>query len=393
MANNTQTNSNNTHFPTKFSSNSLSSPNFYAVEASFFSRRWRNLWKCLTTYKLHSSGMNFNRASKLLRLLTSPKIRVFDYSFCGNSKNFKWKSAENFYRLLFRRNVEVLKLRSISNVSLKRLFAILELDGKLSWRLELDEENNLPVNELFCPNLEDLSLLLELSDTVFRGLDLIAENLNSLNIEAVVWFPGLIYIDAPKLTRLKIRDPCYYTFQTIPTSLVEASIKLKCIDNTDWFLLMIIFVLSEFVRGMSSVKCSVLWQYAWFFRPQYYDDMAVFPDLTFFKTRIANLGDWEDLLCSLHCFPNLEHLELKLDEFYIVRPDSWVAPIVLPEFVRVYLVHANVSGRLRIYGPSGSGSLMEYNTEKPELLWTEYNFLPGLFKLPRSSLTCEIVFF
>ncbi|XP_019103030.2 FBD-associated F-box protein At4g10400 [Beta vulgaris subsp. vulgaris] len=431
---------------------------YTALKTSRLSRRWRNLWKGLTNFTFSTRSMNFEALENILHQLTSPNIRVFDISFRlhDDSKQFQsnFKAAESCFLHILRRNVEVLKVRSDSYLAVPNCvfnchtLVVLELDGELDFELKLDEENDLPLDGTtfnlpnlkklrlrvdscdycllrtllkFCPLLEDLCLILDLSGGDL--LEIVAPNVKSLNIDNLVVTPySDVVINAPKLAKIKICDMCsYYSFETIPTSLVEASVNFRSYDDTVWQVFDGQYhgwtveghalAMSKFFRGMSSVssfKLKCFENIHMFLGSSNDGDMPVFHDLTFFKAKLDCLVGWEDLLCSLHCFPNLMHLELKISDTFFWGPSRWFAPIVLPDcllsklrkitlkeiwgirdelkLIEFILNHANVLEELLIYV---STFIKEHGVNR---LWKEYKFCEALFNLSRSFLTCKIVF-
>ncbi|KMS95808.1 hypothetical protein BVRB_004660 [Beta vulgaris subsp. vulgaris] len=426
-----------------------------AIKTSQLSRRWRNVWKGVTTFEFHTRTMKFENAASLLLLLTSPTIRVFKYSY-GHSTDYpywKFRSAEHCYLSLIRRNIEVIQITSNNDDPILvpvpdcvfncESLVDLDLSACLDWTLKLDEVNDLPsngtainlpnlkklrlrVNDFdycllrtllkFCPVLEDLCLKLDLSNHNVP-LEIVSPNLKSLDIDMTV--PAKCsdtVIDAPNLAKLKIRDPCsYYRFKTIPASLVEASINFRCFEDgeevMDWSVQDHARVSSKFIRGMSSVRYLKLHTYPnmhTYFGSEDDEVMPVFHNLTFFKTTMDTHEVWGNLLCTLHCFPNLKHLELKMDDFHISRRRFWCAPIVLPDclftklkritmknfkgtndeikLVEFILDHAKVLGELHIHAPT----IIAYF--KQTQLWEECKSCHALFKLSKSFVTCKIVF-
>ncbi|XP_021715934.1 putative FBD-associated F-box protein At1g78730 [Chenopodium quinoa] len=127
-----------------------------------------------------------------------------------------------------------------------------------------------------------------------------------------------VYIDAPKLANLEIHDcNSIYYFLRNPTALVKAHIDLK--DNAKLWQYLdeegngslegaqkeYLRQMANFVRGLSSASNLKLKLKSPtnIFRYGSFVNLPIFSNLT----RLETKGTM-DLLRSLHCFPNLEHL-------------------------------------------------------------------------------------
>ncbi|XP_021716006.1 FBD-associated F-box protein At2g26860-like [Chenopodium quinoa] len=295
------------------------------------------------------------------------------------------------------------------------------------------------------PLLEELTLMFALFGyrqlpNTMPLLNLSFPNLKSLNlmVEACYEEPGVdvISIDAPKLTHLQINHifgyhlgPLPYKFCHNPTALVKACINFYYRDKDEvedenedevedededeeihWFF--------EFFRGMSSIYNLELklQQYC-----NVFTDLSVNVNLLMFSNLVhltttldrVDLNGCKDLLVSLQCFPNLKHLHVKLEEMDYgskMKHRNWHAPDIVPSCLMSKLKTIDIKG-LQLSGSIGGLKLLGYilgnakvleklyledvwfhERTKQETLWTECEFCRSLYKLPRSSSTCEVVF-
>ncbi|KNA16987.1 hypothetical protein SOVF_084200 [Spinacia oleracea] len=327
---------------------------------------------------------------------------------------------------------------------------ILELVGKLKFDLLADDEigtiqipnlKKLSLDYLLdvplwlgnlvrsCPLLENLNLVFKLDwaeSEIADSVDICALNLRLLKID--LEFVGRtqrinISIDAPKLEHLNLRDcTSYYDFVRNPTALVRACIDLikeerylEDEDDMDWFPSNhYLHHMSKFVGGMSSISSldlklerdSNIFTYL-----SSVDDgfLPVFRNLSNFEMTLDGIGlnGWKDLILSLRCFPYLKHLEVNMEGDPPMELNHWCEPGSVPECLVSKMKTLQIRGligidddlKLLAYILSNGVVLDELcvdvcirNDCKEALHWKERKFCMSLFKLPRSSSTCEVVF-
>ncbi|XP_021715932.1 F-box/FBD/LRR-repeat protein At1g16930-like [Chenopodium quinoa] len=279
------------------------------------------------------------------------------------------------------------------------------------------------------PLLEDLTLMFDLDQPYFGMpiLNLNFPNLKTLKLEVRTVSTSRvsqISIDAPKLTHLEIGHSydCTlpYTFRSNPTALVEACIDLKREEEEDEFDFddeEEFHRFSEFFRGMysiSNLKILVERHFNIFVYLCVNVNQPIFFNLVRLKTTLLefDLNDCKDLLVSLQCFPNLKHLWVKLyDMDYCSKMGqrNLCAPDIVPSCLISKLKTIKIKG-LRLSGSIGVLKLLGYilgnakvleklyldawfdGHSEQEKLWKEREFCISLFKLPRSSSTCDVEF-
>ncbi|XP_010666822.2 F-box/FBD/LRR-repeat protein At5g22660 [Beta vulgaris subsp. vulgaris] len=304
-------------------------------------------------------------------------------------------------------------------------------------RLKLDYVADVPLclGILFksCPLLEDLDLGFKLDyvESLIDGpVHISCPNLKSLRVdlessrktEAV-----RIHIDAPKLTNLDIKD-CFsfYYFVQNPITLARACVDLR---RDDWESAEdedeelaggeIIYLqhMSTFIRGMSSVsnldlKIESSTNILAYLNSMDDGFLQMFSSLTHFETTLNFIGlnGWKDFLLSLQCFPNLKHLKVKMEDDPPLEHNKWCVPNCVPDCLVSTLNIVHISG---LHGSEDDLKLLEYvlsnannleelylqmlrvsiiEEQKADAMWQEFQFCKSLFKLPRGSSTCKILF-
>ncbi|XP_021716011.1 putative FBD-associated F-box protein At5g56820 [Chenopodium quinoa] len=135
--------------------------------------------------------------------------------------------------------------------------------------------------------------------------------------------------------------------------------------------------------------------------------MPTFHNLVYLDANLANLSGWKDLLLSLQYFPNLKHLDVSKIGFESVEQMDWCAPDFVPECLLSKLKIIKLEG---LEGKDKEVKLLEfilnnaivleelhvhcnhYHSLKESRLWNEYKFCEALFKLSKSSSTCNVLF-
>uniref|UniRef100_A0A803LYX6 FBD domain-containing protein n=1 Tax=Chenopodium quinoa TaxID=63459 RepID=A0A803LYX6_CHEQI len=273
--------------------------------------------------------------------------------------------------------------------------------------------------------LEHLDLVFDL-DRSSHVVNIIASNLKSLSISMLSNTRNTrVYIDAPKLAKLKIQDwNSIYFFLQNPSTLVKACIQLDYgleseddeEDKQDYGSLSgpqkeYICQMTKFVGGLSSVSKLELKLESWTNIMRYFNylNLPIFSNLTRLETNC-----FKDLLISLNCFPNLEHLAVQLCSIYDKKEKiSWCAPDSVPDCLVSKLKTILITGlkgiddelRLLAYILSNAillekllvqfctvdGAYIENEREKAYAVWKECQFCRSMLNLPRSSSTCEVV--
>ncbi|XP_021843969.2 F-box/FBD/LRR-repeat protein At5g22660-like [Spinacia oleracea] len=424
-----------------------------AVATSVLSRRWRHLWTGVTNFKFDCNDCRVTSDKfssvvvDLLRQLTSPKLRVFKLELNWLANLFNPGVAESCFREVCRRNVDQIIvdpkeinlldrlpipacLFNSKSLVILNLRNVLEIDFPENVAIQLPNLKSLTLDHLVyvphcleslfrsCPRLEDADLTFLSAGTQII-LNIPALNLRSLRLgmchmSSCEIFenqpPPKIFIDAPKLANLCIFDyTSYYYFIQNPTKLVKASIYLTRDEAYEPAEEDYLHQLSKFVRGMSSVIKLDLIAYGNTNLYPYLNSLnlgtkLIFPNLGRLITELEYIG-WNDLLLSMQCFPNLKHLKVNLsmrdglpmDHMNWCVPDCLVNKLKTIEISKLYetdddlkllgyiLSNAVVLAKLHVYVTSKKES-------KEVRLWKVCNFCKSLFKLPRASSTCEIVF-
>ncbi|XP_021740043.1 F-box/FBD/LRR-repeat protein At1g16930-like [Chenopodium quinoa] len=171
--------------------------------------------------------------------------------------------------------------------------------------------------------------------------------------------------------------------------------------------------MTKFVGGLSSVSNLKLKQefHTNIFRHCSSANLPIFSNLSRLETECPM-----DLLFSLHCFPNLEHLvvclwpqTLPTLDFSMEQSD-WLQPDSIPDCLASKLKTIQLSGiqgtgdslRVLAYILSHANVLEKlcidfrrpnfiYEHKEAYVVWKECQFCRSLFKLPRRSSTCEVV--
>ncbi|XP_021776082.1 uncharacterized protein LOC110739908 [Chenopodium quinoa] len=273
----------------------------------------------------------------------------------------------------------------------------------------------------FAPFLQDSTLVFEttakLPPNVISPLNLHFLDLKSL---ALALIPGIIQvsIDAPKLTHLIINGCVLpYTFRRIPTELIKACIELRREEEEEedendaedfhW--------VSEFFRGMSSITN---FEIVVFRSINIFSFLNLNPPMFFNVVRLevtlngSDFSGWNDLLVSLQCFPNLQHLCVTFDVMGFVDElvqTMWRSPDIVPSCLVNKLEMIKIIG-LPLSGIAAGLMLLRYILRNAKVLrklyfgawfdehsqaqelWKERKFCKSLFKLPRSSPTSKVVF-
>ncbi|XP_021744391.1 F-box/FBD/LRR-repeat protein At5g22660-like [Chenopodium quinoa] len=430
-----------------------------AATTSVLSHRWRRLWTGVTRVNLnvYSRSKSTDKISYILRQLTCRKLRHFGLTLeeWFHSPAISVSEAESLFFQVCSRNVENISVNAGYDVSFSLPAFLFNSQSLVTLTilglLELPKIKDLCVH---LPNLKKLSLdqlddvplcletliksssLLEHLDLVFNldmsshVVNIIASNLKSLSITMLDSTRDTrVYIDAPKLVNLKIEDwSSIYYFLRNPSTLVKACIGLNRVDG--YFLELedeeedeqgygslsgprkeYICQMTKFVGGLSSVSKLELKLDSWTNNLRYFNyvNMPIFSNLTCLETNC-----FKDLLTSLNCFPNLEHLEvcLKLSDD-IMEKRNWCAPDSVPDCLVSKLKTILITGlkgiddelRLLAYILSNAillekllvqfctvdGAYIKNEREKAYAVWKECQFCRSMLNLPRSSSTCEVV--
>ncbi|XP_056697593.1 FBD-associated F-box protein At4g13985 [Spinacia oleracea] len=343
---------------------------------------------------------------------------------------------DSCFRLVCRRNVEEIKvlfhdIHVPACVFKCQSLVVLELDRMLSCSLLRDRTIHLPnlkklrlrldsfclrmMGNLLssCPLLEDLRLVFDLLKDK-HDVKISAPNLKLLDLEMVsAEQHNKIIIDTPILENLKIRDSSsFYYFVNNPTQLVTAYIDFIYGRACDWLGADDYFrVLAQFVQPLSSVsnldlKCSIeIFPYP---DPMKDGAMTFFHGLACFRTLLNSNFAWDKLLMSLQCVPNLTDLEVTMEHNYSRNYfGNWCAPDSATDCFLSKLKKITVR---QLEGCDNDLKLLEYilkntivleelhvyvriGSEHKEDVRKECKFCEALFKLPRSSLTAEVVLF
>uniref|UniRef100_A0A803N0F8 FBD domain-containing protein n=1 Tax=Chenopodium quinoa TaxID=63459 RepID=A0A803N0F8_CHEQI len=126
----------------------------------------------------------------------------------------------------------------------------------------------------------------------------------------------------------------------------------------------------------------------------------------------SDFSGWNDLLVSLQCFPNLQHLCVTFDVMGFVDElvqTMWRSPDIVPSCLVNKLEMIKIIG-LPLSGIAAGLMLLRYILRNAKVLrklyfgawfdehsqaqelWKERKFCKSLFKLPRSSPTSKVVF-
>ncbi|XP_021716016.1 F-box/FBD/LRR-repeat protein At5g22660-like [Chenopodium quinoa] len=439
-----------------------------AATTSVLSHRCHHLWTTVTRFAFTSFdetiSLKFSAILiKILRQITSPKLRVFYLQLDSLSNFCKKGVSESCFREICCRNVEEIIVNGPHHVyedcflvipafvfKLQSL-VILELLGNLKFNLletaaiQLPNLKKLSLCYLFdvppwleilirsCTLLEDLTLCFNLShfnqpQKTPNQFYIFGHNLKMLRIVMHSHIPTQrtkICIDAPKLRELCVTDriSCYHFVQN-PTGLVDAFVVLTpdedfregpvWMDGQEDYVQQ----MSKFVQGMSSVSKLDIWVQG---KPNVYDYLycvkhelrPVFRNLVYLDTSLEDIGliGWKNLLLSMQCFPNLSQLDVyhKMGDDLPLENMKWCELDFVPDCLAGKLKTIKILGLKRIddelkllaYILSNADVLKELhvsigsdtNREFSEFqLWNECTFCSSLFKLPRGSSTCEIMF-
>uniref|UniRef100_A0A803MEZ9 F-box domain-containing protein n=1 Tax=Chenopodium quinoa TaxID=63459 RepID=A0A803MEZ9_CHEQI len=406
-----------------------------AATTSVLSRRWRHLWTGVTRFEIYNIKSRYppdflSIVSNILMHLTSPKIDVFKIQVRSIiTLVIELDELESFFHEICRRNVQQLIcngeeycdkyfpvptcLLSCQSLVTLELFGSLEYD----WEKNKNRDVQLKLPNLkkltFCylrqvppwldslsessPLLEELTLMFALFGyrqlpNTMPLLNLSFPNLKSLNlmVEACYEEPGVdvISIDAPKLTHLQINHIFGYHLGPLPYKGMSSIYNLE-------------LKLQQYCNVFTDLSVNV--------------NLLMFSNLVHLTTTLdrVDLNGCKDLLVSLQCFPNLKHLHVKLEEMDYgskMKHRNWHAPDIVPSCLMSKLKTIDIKG-LQLSGSIGGLKLLGYilgnakvleklyledvwfhERTKQETLWTECEFCRSLYKLPRSSSTCEVVF-
>ncbi|XP_021739430.1 FBD-associated F-box protein At5g18780-like [Chenopodium quinoa] len=420
-----------------------------AVTTSVLSHRWRHLWTGITRFEFHTTKIptiipNF---SCILRHLTSTKLDVFKVKV---SRRIYWHDKEeddgfeSCIHDICRRKVQ----QVISNIFFPmpdcllncRSLVILDLYGPYEMKYEykaadiqLPNLKKLSLRFLtFIPHwlgslhkssplLEDLTLASSVhfmqSISTIPLINIIFPNLKSLelglfpyNVEQTPGINSIFSIDAPKLTNL-VTYGCVlpYGFRTNPPALVKACINLRKYVLRHEDLEVELHRFPEFFKGMSSVsnlELVVMMEG----QRNMFTYLNLNPPIMFFNlVRLEvtlcgfSLNDCTSFVVSLQRFPNLEHLWVIVNRREREQ-NTWCAPNVVPSCLISKLKIISIS--IRGFGRNNCWiEFLRYILGKATVLQNlnvclvhnlpervEHKFCKSLFKLPRSSLNCEVVF-
>lgn len=427
----------------------------FAAATSVLSHRWHRLWTTVTRLEIDSEGSTFTTiADYILGQLTSPKLRAFHLDL-SSPLDFPDPDGPDALssccREVCRRGVENIVI-DIQCYFYKDFFfvpcclvnsqtlVVLKMVGKLNFNL-FDDENvvfqlpnlkKLSLNYLLdvpiwlstlirvCPLLEDLELVFKLDiyeSYIAEYVNIFGLNLKLLEID--LEFVGStqrirISIDAPKLENLRIRDcTSFYEFVRNPTTLVEVCVDLikeerylEYEEDMDW-LPDYLEQMSKFVQGMSSVskldlKLELDTNIFTYINSVSEGFLPIFRNLVHFEMTLDGIGlsGWKDVLHSLQCFPNLKHLDVNLEGDPPLEHGNWCAPVFVPDCMVNKLKTIQIRG---LIGTDDDLNLLAYILSNATVLDelcldvcvrgdAEHKFCVSLFKLPRSSPTCEVVF-
>uniref|UniRef100_A0A803LYX7 F-box domain-containing protein n=1 Tax=Chenopodium quinoa TaxID=63459 RepID=A0A803LYX7_CHEQI len=435
-----------------------------AATTSVLSHRWRHLWTTITRLKLGVHETDESTKSNgsttidhILRQITSPKLLAFDLDYSSMLSVIpRFSESEPWFSEICRRNVENFTLNTVEGYPFRipaclvnsQSLVSLQLYGTLKSKLPKNGDSSLcssfhlPNLKLLtlctldnvpnwlsklirsCPNLEDLSLSFELdyNPPSYFALGIIAPNLKSMCIRMQPCNEmqrTRISVDAPKLTNLEIYDwSSIYNFVRNPTALVKARMSLKrlfvgYVVLVNWGGNCYLEEMSKFVGGLSSVSNLelLLESHSNIFGCPNSGKLPIFSNVVNLETNF-----FKDLLFSLDCFPNLEHLvvsiwsqpaDLAMEQRY------WLPPNTIPYCLLSKLRTIKIKGlqaigddlRLLAYILSNANVLEKLcidvrmmdvikaknEREEADIVWKEGQYCRSLFKLPRSSSTCEIV--
>ncbi|XP_021716018.1 F-box/FBD/LRR-repeat protein At1g16930-like [Chenopodium quinoa] len=424
-------------------------PIHVAIATSVLSHRWRRVWTGITCVEIVTCRTSGVAAmfDCILRQLTSRKLHVFDLALLEvfKSPEISESEIELWVREVCSRNVEDIRIdahydsqfcvpailfNSQSLVTLK-LWGLLQFKwpeiGSLCFHLPnlkslnlcklIDVPLSLGTLLRSCPHLEHLDLDFDLADNLHFSLsssvvNIIAPNLKSLSIH-MLYTPGQIsvYIDAPKLENLKIENfYSIYYFLRNPTVLKEARIELM---HDEWYGLEsddeeekeldygslsearkeYLHQMTKFVGGMSTVTNLELRLESLtnIFKYQNPVKLPIFSNVAHLETNFL-----KDLMFSLHCFPNLEHLKVSDCDDKMEQTHKTIQIWRLKgtddnlRFLAYILRNAFVLEKLLVKFHMVDGEYDKYEREKAYAVWKECQFCKSLMKLPRSSLTCQL---
>ncbi|KNA21020.1 hypothetical protein SOVF_047000 [Spinacia oleracea] len=407
-----------------------------AAATSVLSHRWRHLWTGVTRFEFESR--TWPESASLFRILCRltyrDKLRTFTL-ILDDSSAISWGDLKRSFSVVCRQNVEEIKV--ISNTPLPRCvfkcesLVVLDLGSVLHCRLLKADKIRLPnLNKLrLClpdesvpvipavfissPLLQDLCLEFH-SLKQKHVVNISSPNLKSLDIQMVCPHQHSAFlINTPNLTNIKIRDSSsFYVFVQNPAQLLTAYIDFMYGKHESWDedLMSAADYFDEnakFVQGMSSARKLHLQSDIQIFAHLNPPENGMIPtlhNLTYFKTTLVNVfNGWDALLFYLQGVPNLNDLEVSLGHNPAMDHHYWCAPDCLVSKVKTITVRA-------FEGNDDELKLLEYilkNAFVLEELRThvrikddniearqgkEYKFCEAMFKLPRSSLTSEVVF-
>ncbi|KAL2932384.1 hypothetical protein RDABS01_006584 [Bienertia sinuspersici] len=417
-----------------------------AAATSVLSRRWRHLWT--TVNRLKVTGIESAVIDHIFRHLPpSPNLHSFDLDLEVIKEFPTSRAIESWFRVVCSRNVQNITVDSMYDYAFRIPSLLFKSQSLNTGVLSLLSSFNLPNLKLLhlkhiaeipnwlgalikgCPLLEDLYLGFELFQlpppSFIVNLNVIAPNLKSFFVHMHPCLTNTPYfricIDAPKLANINISDDnSIYHFIQNPITLVKARIMLRNymgsfdeeiwgveVDNdTDLFYLE---EMSKFVLGLSSVRNLVLKclsnRNIFAYLNIVNVNLPIFSSLVYLETNY-----FKDFLLSLKCFPNLEHLVLRVwseATDFPMQFRNWRAPNSVRDCLVSKLKTIEICG---IQGTDDGLSVLAYilssaivlkklrievcmedECEKGYLVWKETQFSKSVFKLPRSSSTCEVV--